>query len=58
MKKFVSVFLVIFAATSMLAQSGLTCDDPIPVDSNYQAQIDATNKYAEEQKLLKKDEEK
>ena len=35
MKHFFSTLFVVFFATSLMAQSGLTCDDPIPVDSNY-----------------------
>ena len=40
MKKLFSTLFVVFFATSMMAQTGLTCDDPIPVDSNYQAYVD------------------
>ena len=36
---FSSLFVVLFA-TNMVAQSGLTCADPIPVDSNYVGTID------------------
>ena len=39
MKHFFSALLVVFFATSMMAQTGLTCDDPIPVDENYTATI-------------------
>jgi len=39
-KKFFSALCVVLFATSMMAQSGLTCEDPIPVDSNYRARID------------------
>ena len=39
-KNFFSALFMVLFATSMMAQTGLTCDDPIPVDSNYQAQID------------------
>ena len=40
MKKNLSTLLVVLFATNMMAQSGLTCNDPIPVDSNYQAYVD------------------
>ena len=40
MKHFFSIFSVLFFATSLLAQSGLTCEDAIPVDKNYRATID------------------
>ena len=39
MKKLFSALLVAFVATSMMAQTGLTCDDPIPVDENYTATV-------------------
>lgn len=39
-KKIFSALVVVLFATSMMAQTGLTCNDPIPVDSNYQAHID------------------
>ncbi len=39
MKHFFSTLLVVFFATSVMAQTGLTCDDPIPVDENYTATI-------------------
>ena len=35
MKKLFSTLFVVFFATSMMAQTGLTCEDPIPVDENY-----------------------
>ena len=35
MKKLFSTLFVVLFATSMMAQSGLTCEDPIPVDENY-----------------------
>ena len=35
MKKLFSVLLVVVFATSMMAQTGLTCEDPIPVDESY-----------------------
>ena len=40
MKHFFSTLFVVFFATSMMAQTGLTCSDPIPVDSNYQAYVE------------------
>ena len=40
MKKFFFTLLVVCSATNMMAQMGLTCDNPIPVDSNYQAHVD------------------
>ena len=40
MKKLFSTLFVVFFATSMMAQSGLTCNDPIPVDSNYRARVE------------------
>ena len=35
MKKLFSTLFVVFFATSLMAQTGLTCEDPIPVDENY-----------------------
>ena len=35
MKKLFSVLLVVVFATSVMAQMGLTCNDPIPVDESY-----------------------
>ena len=43
-KLFSTLFAVVFA-TSMLAQSGLTCEDPIPVDSNYVGTVPAAGAY-------------
>lgn len=40
MKTFFSSLFVVLFATNMVAQSGLTCADPIPVDSNYVGTID------------------
>ena len=40
MKKLFSTLFVVFFATSMMAQTGLTCDDPIPVNKDYRATID------------------
>ena len=34
-KKFFAALFVVLFATSMVAQTGLTCEDPIPVDENY-----------------------
>lgn len=40
MKKLVLMFgLMLLATTSMVAQSGASCSDPIPVDSNYMATV-------------------
>ena len=39
-KIFAALALVLFA-TSMVAQSGLTCDDPIPVDKSYVGKVEA-----------------
>lgn len=38
-KLFSTLFAVVFA-TSLMAQSGLTCNDPIPVDSTYRARVE------------------
>ena len=40
MKHFFSTLFVVFLATSMMAQTGLTCEDPIPVNKDYRATID------------------
>ena len=40
MKTFFSTLLVVFFATSMMAQTGLTCEDPIPVDKNFSGHVD------------------
>ena len=40
MKKFFSALLVVLFATSAMAQTGLTCEDPIPVDKSYTGQVD------------------
>ena len=40
MKKLFSTLFVVLFATSMMAQTGLTCNDPIPVDSNYRARVE------------------
>ena len=40
MNKILSMLFAVVFATSMLAQSGLTCEDPIPVDSNYVGAVD------------------
>ena len=39
-KKFFSALALVLFATSMMAQSGLSCDDPIPVDKNYKGKVD------------------
>ena len=40
MKKFFSALFVVLLATNVMAQTGLTCDDPIPVDKNYRGTVD------------------
>ena len=45
MKKIFFALLFVFSALSVSAQSGLTCDDPIPVDSNYVGTISAPGEY-------------
>ena len=40
MKKLFSTLFVVFFATSMMAQTGLTCDDPIHVDKNYKGHVE------------------
>ena len=40
MKHLFSTLFVVLFATSMLAQTGLTCEDPIPVDKNYRGSVD------------------
>ena len=40
MKKIFSALFVVLFATSMMAQTGLTCEDPIPVDSNYVGRVE------------------
>ena len=39
-KKFFSALVVVLLANSMLAQTGLTCDDPIHVDKNYKGHVE------------------
>ena len=39
-KKIFSALALVLFATYMVAQSGLTCDDPIPVDSSYSGTVD------------------
>ena len=41
MKHFFSALLVVFFATTMMAQTGLTCEDPIPVDKSYVGRVEA-----------------
>ena len=41
MKHFFSTLFVVFFATSMMAQTGLSCEDPIPVDKSYTAHVNA-----------------
>ena len=40
MKKIFSALFVVLFATSMMAQTGLTCEDPIKIDSNYVGRVD------------------
>ena len=40
MKKLFSTLFVVLFATSMMAQTGLTCEDPIPVDNEYEGKVD------------------
>ena len=40
MKQLFSTLFVVLFATSMMAQTGLTCDDPIPVNSDYVGRVD------------------
>ena len=39
-KKLFSALALVLLATSMMAQTGLTCEDPIPVDENYVGSVD------------------
>ena len=39
-KKFFAALVVVLFATTMMAQTGLTCDDPIPVGKNYEGKVD------------------
>ena len=39
MKKLFFALLVVLFATSAVAQTGLTCNDPIPVDENYEGTV-------------------
>ena len=41
MKKLLSALLVVLFATSAMAQTGLTCEDPIPVDKSYVGRVEA-----------------
>ena len=41
MKKLFSTLFVVFFATSMMAQTGLTCEDPIPVSKSYVGTVNA-----------------
>ena len=45
MKKFFSALFVVLFASTMMAQTGLTCNDPIVVDSNYVGTIPAEGEY-------------
>ena len=40
MKKFFSALFVVLFASTMMAQTGRTCNDPIPVDSNYVGRVE------------------
>lgn len=41
MKKLFSTLFVVFFATSLMAQTGLTCEDPIPVNKSYVGTVNA-----------------
>ena len=41
MKKLTLTFSLIVWATTMMAQLGLTCENPIPVDKNYKGRVEA-----------------
>lgn len=41
MKTIFSALFVVLFATSVMAQTGLSCNDPIPVDKSYTAQVNA-----------------
>ena len=45
MKKFFSALLVVLFASTMMAQTGLTCENPIHVDKNYQGTITEAGEY-------------
>lgn len=40
MKKLISLLVVLFATTSLVAQLGLSCENPIRVDSNYVGRVE------------------
>ena len=40
MKKLFFALVAVLFATSVVAQTGLTCNDPIPVDENYEGTVD------------------
>ena len=44
-KKIFSALVVVLFATSVMAQSGFTCNDPILVDSNYVGTVPAEGEY-------------
>ena len=44
-KKFFAALVVVLFATSMVAQTGLTCEDPIPVDKSYVGTISTPGEY-------------
>ena len=39
-KKFTTALLLVLFATTVVAQTGLTCEDPIPVGTNYEGRVD------------------
>ena len=45
MKKVILFFVTILVAASMVAQSGKSCSDPIPVDSNYVGSVSGAGTY-------------
>ena len=44
-KKYFLALCALVFATSLVAQSGKTCSDPIPVDSNYEGVITEPGEY-------------
>lgn len=45
MKTFFSSLFAVLFATTLVAQTGLTCNDPIPVDADYKGTIPAAGTY-------------
>ena len=39
-KKFTTALLLVLFATTVVAQTGLSCEDPIPVGTNYEGRVD------------------